>query len=38
VAPARPAAAALGVVAALVAVGFWWLEGMQILEVRYYQG
>ena len=30
--------AALGVVAAFAAAGFWWLEGMQLLEVRYYQG
>ena len=29
---------ALGVVAAFAAAGFWWLEGMQVLEVRYYQG
>jgi hypothetical protein len=37
--PLGPAVlAALGVVAAFAAVGFWWLEGMQILEVRYYQG
>jgi 4-amino-4-deoxy-L-arabinose transferase-like glycosyltransferase len=34
--PAVPAA--FGVVAAFAAAGFWWLEGMQILEVRYYQG
>ena len=37
--PLVPAAvAALGVVAAFAAVGFWWLEGMRLLEVRYYQG
>ncbi|CAA9358865.1 MAG: hypothetical protein AVDCRST_MAG16-2865 [uncultured Frankineae bacterium] len=30
--------AALGVVAAFAAAGFWWLEGLQVLEVRYYQG
>ena len=37
--PLVPAAvAALGVAAAFAAVGFWWLEGMQLLEVRYYQG
>ncbi|MBW3551836.1 MAG: AAA family ATPase [Proteobacteria bacterium] len=37
--PLVPAAvAALAVVAAFAAVGFWWLEGMQLLEVRYYQG
>jgi 4-amino-4-deoxy-L-arabinose transferase-like glycosyltransferase len=28
----------LAVVAAFAAAGFWWLEGMQILEIRYYQG
>jgi methylthioxylose transferase len=37
--PLIPAAvAALAVVAAFAAAGFWWLEGMQLLEVRYYQG
>ena len=37
--PLGPAVlAAFGVVAAFAAAGFWWLEGMQILEVRYYQG
>ena len=30
--------AALAVVAAFFAAGFWWLEGMQLLEVRYYEG
>jgi hypothetical protein len=37
--PLVPAAvAALAVVAAFAAAGFWWLEGMRLLEVRYYQG
>ena len=37
--PFVPAAvAALAVVTAFTAAGFWWLEGMQLLEVRYYQG
>jgi hypothetical protein len=37
--PLVPAAlAALGVAAAFAAAGFWWLEGMRLLEVRYYQG
>ncbi len=30
--------AALAVVAAFWAAGFWWLEGYQTLVVRYYQG
>ena len=30
--------AALGVAAAFAAAGFWWLEGMRLLEIRYYQG
>ncbi len=30
--------AALGVVAVFAAAGFWWLEGMRLLEVRYVQG
>jgi hypothetical protein len=37
--PLVPAAlAALSVVAAWWAAGFWWLEGYQTLVVRYYQG
>lgn len=37
--PLLPAVgAALAVVAAFAAAGFWWVEGMQLLEVRYYQG
>ncbi len=37
--PLVPAAlAALAVVAAFWAAGFWWLEGYQTLVVRYYQG
>ena len=30
--------AALGVVAAFAAAGFWWVEGMRLLEIRYHQG
>jgi methylthioxylose transferase len=30
--------ASLAVVGAFAAAGFWWLEGMRLLEIRYYQG
>ena len=37
--PLLPAVlAAVAVVAAFAAAGFWWLEGQQVLVVRYYQG